>query len=152
MDRPSSASSHPTVLYVEDNPVNILLMRAVFDQMPEIELVVATTGREAIGSATGLHPVLLILDVHLPDCHGSQLLHVLKLLPGCEGVAAVAATADSEFDIAGSGFDELWAKPLDLQFVMRRVREYADAGRADPLAPRHRTPPAPAGAERSSRR
>ena len=49
-------------------------MQAFFEQRLGLELVVATTGKEALELAIGFHPVLLLLDLSLPDWHGSVLL------------------------------------------------------------------------------
>ena len=109
------------VLYVEDHPVNALLMNAIFERRPQFELVIATTGKEALGMASGLQPALLLLDLSLPDCHGSQLLGLLRALPGCESVPAVAVPAHADFEIEGTGFCELWPKPLHLDQVLTRL-------------------------------
>jgi len=109
------------VLYVEDHPVNAMLMAALFENRPGLKLVVAGTGQQALCIAAGLNPVLLLLDMRLPDCHGSQLLPLLRQLPGCETAPAVAVTAEDDFSLADSGFVELWAKPLDLGWVLRRL-------------------------------
>ncbi|MEO6276494.1 response regulator [Roseateles sp.] len=110
-----------TVLYVEDHPVNALLMTAICERRPQLELVVATSGADAMRAAVGLRPVLLLLDLGLPDCHGSQLLGRLRALPGLETAPAIAVTADAAFDIAGTGFSELWSKPLHLDQVLARL-------------------------------
>lgn len=114
-------SSRRTVLYVEDHPVNALLMAAIFEHRPQLDLVIAVNGAEALRLAAGLQPALLLLDLGLPDCHGSQLLGRLRTLPGCETPPAVAVTADALFDIAGTGFCELWPKPLHLEHVLARL-------------------------------
>ncbi|PTT85556.1 hypothetical protein DBR42_14305 [Pelomonas sp. HMWF004] len=110
-----------TVLYVEDHPVNALLMAAIFERRTELPLVVAASGQEALRLAAGLHPALLLLDLNLPDCHGSQLLGQLRGLAGCTAAPAVAVTAATDFDIANTGFCELWPKPLNLDLVLTRL-------------------------------
>jgi len=110
-----------SVLYVEDHPVNALLMAAILERRPQLELVVATTGEEALCVAAGLHPALLLLDLGLPDCHGSRLLGLLRALPGCDGVPAVAVTADVNFPVEDWGFCERWAKPLSVDEVLSRL-------------------------------
>lgn len=110
-----------TVLYVEDHPVNALLMAAIFERRPLLTLVVAASGQEALHLAAGLHPALLLLDLNLPDCHGSQLLGQLRGFAGCAAAPAVAVTAATDFDIANTGFCELWPKPLDLDLVLTRL-------------------------------
>lgn len=113
------------VLYVEDHPVNALLMAAILERRPELELLVASTGAEALGMAAGLQPALLLLDLGLPDCHGSRLLGLLRALPGCESVPAVAVTADVNFPVEDWGFCELWPKPLNVDAVLARLDELA---------------------------
>lgn len=138
---------HPArrpVLYVEDHPVNALLMAAIFERRPQLDLVIASSGQEALGMAVGLQPALLLLDLGLPDCHGSQLLGQLRALRGCETVPAVAVTAHADFDIQGTGFCELWPKPLHLAHVLTRLDALTGGVTAalelpaEPLAPRPR--------------
>jgi CheY-like chemotaxis protein len=119
----SSSSCLPhKVLYVEDQVVNALLMRALFERIPDCELVLADNGRRALEVARGLHPALLLLDLRLPDLHGSELLPLLRRVPGCEHAPAMAVTAEHEYDITGTGFDEMWRKPLNLLKVIERVQ------------------------------
>ena len=107
------------VLYVEDHPVNAMLMSALFERRPGLHLVVATTGEQALRLVPGLRPVLLLLDLRLPDCHGMHLLPLLRV--HARAAPAVAVTADDDFDIRHSGFCELWAKPLRLDRVLERL-------------------------------
>lgn len=116
-----------TVLYVEDHPVNVLLMNAIFERRPALQLVTATTGEQALCIAAGLYPALLLLDLRLPDCHGRHLLPLLRQVPGCDTPPAVAVTADTDFDLEGSGFDALWLKPLRLDQVLAEVDAYTGA-------------------------
>lgn len=125
-------SARRTVLYVEDHPVNALLMAAILEQRPQLDLVIANTGEAALSMAADLRPVLLLLDLGLPDCHGSGLLGLLRALPGCESVPAVAVTADIHFAAGDWGFCELWPKPLCVDEVLARLD--ALAGTA-PLPP-----------------
>jgi CheY-like chemotaxis protein len=115
------APDRRTVLYVEDHPINAILMSAVFERRPQLELVIATHGADAMRVAAGLEPVLLLLDLGLPDCHGSQLLGRLRALPGLAATPAIAVTADASFDITGTGFSELWPKPLHLDQLLARL-------------------------------
>lgn len=133
------ASARRTVLYVEDHPVNALLMAAIFERRPQLDLVIANSGAEALSLAAGLKPALLLLDLGLPDCHGSQLLGRLRALPGLETPPAVAVTADVTFDIAGTDFCELWPKPLHLSHVLLRLDALAGLP-ARPTGLRFETP------------
>lgn len=139
----------PIVLYVEDHAVNLLLMKALFERRPAFDLVCATSGFGAMTLARTLEPALLLLDLRLPDCHGEQLLHRLRALPACRDIPAVAVTADSDFDIHGTGFAELWAKPLHLPSVLQRLDAWMAPvqARTDPRqepSVRRSPPPVPA--------
>ena len=125
--RSVAEETRPVVLYVEDHPVNAMLMQAVFARMPHTRLVVATSGQDALNKVAELQPALLLLDLNLPDCHGTQLLARLRRLAQTARVRAVAVTADSLFDVSTSDFDELWTKPLDLKLVMNRVNSMVSA-------------------------
>src|SRR5437762_9753844 len=71
-----------TVLYVEDHVVNVLLMQALFAKRPAVRLEVASTAELGLRAAADHRPDLLLLDLRLPDCHGSELLQRMRALPG----------------------------------------------------------------------
>lgn len=113
------------VLYVEDHPVNVLLMQALFERLPAERLLVARCVAEALDlmHAQQERCALLLLDLGLPDGRGSDLLQTLRQLPSCRDVPAVAVTAEYGFDPVRAGFDELWEKPLDLPRVLERLKD-----------------------------
>ena len=119
-----SAARRAPVLYVEDHPVDVQLMKALFERLPGESLMVAGSVAEGL-AAMRRHEgpcALLLLDIGLPDGRGNELLQHLRLLPGCAATRAVAVTAERGFDFAGTGFDEIWEKPLDLPRVLERLR------------------------------
>jgi len=118
-----------TVLYVEDDGLNALLMQALFERRPDLQLVVVPTCAEALRCARAQPPALLLLDLRLPDGHGAALLPLLRVLPGQRGVPAVAVTAEDLPGLNLHGFDDLWPKPLCLLHVLERL---------DHWLPRHR--------------
>jgi CheY-like chemotaxis protein len=109
------------VLYVEDHPVNVLLMRTVFEHRPELELVIVVDGASAMAATQLLQPVLLLLDLRLPDCHGTELLERMRSVPGWERIPAIAVTAELEFKPAGTGFMDVWHKPLRVPTLLARL-------------------------------
>ncbi|WP_439385423.1 response regulator [Ideonella sp. YS5] len=111
----------PQVLYVEDEPTNLLLMQALFRLRPHLHLVTATDGAEVTALAPSIRPALILLDLRLPDCWGSDLLPQLRQRFRWRHVPAVAVTAEVEFDGSRSAFIETWHKPLDLKFVLERL-------------------------------
>jgi CheY-like chemotaxis protein len=118
----------PTVLYVEDEPVNVMLMRVLFERRPHLRLEVAMSFQEAERLALLLQPVLLLLDLRLPDGHGAALLMRLRERPGWEALPAVAVTAETDFDPRGTGFLEVWRKPLNTSRLLDRLDELLAAG------------------------
>lgn len=109
------------VLYVDDVPLNLLLMRLLFEQRPAWRLEVAATGAAALALMGALRPALLLLDLRLPDCFGTDLLAALRCAPGWHAVPAVAVTAEADFEAGDSGFLEVWHKPLDLHATLARL-------------------------------
>lgn len=111
----------PQVLYVEDEPTNLFLMQALFKLRPHLELVAASDGAQAAQLGASLRPALILMDLRLPDCWGSDLLASLRTRFRWRHVPAVAVTAEAEFDASRNGFIETWHKPLDLRFVLGRL-------------------------------
>ena len=109
------------VLYVEDHPVNVLLMQTVFELRPELELVIAIDGMSAMATTTHLQPSLLLLDLRLPDCHGTELLERMRQVPGWTDIPAIAVTAEAEFMPAGTSFCDVWHKPLRVPTLLTRL-------------------------------
>jgi CheY-like chemotaxis protein len=136
MTRDIDGNAPREVLYVEDHPTNVQLMRALFKRRPQLELVIATNAQEAHRAAEKLRPSLLLLDLRLPDCHGADLLEQLRQREGWDAIPAVAVTAEPAFATEGTGFCEIWRKPLDLAFVLGRLDHWATqrAGAGAPVA------------------
>ena len=137
------AGVRDTVLYIEDHPVNVLLMQTVFELRPELELVIAIDGAAAMSIAQNLRPALLLLDLRLPDCHGTALLESMRQVPGWEEIPAVAVTAEAEFMPAGTTFCDVWHKPLRVPTLLARLDRMIAPG-----TPAHRD--SPAGAARAA--
>ncbi|HUG24792.1 response regulator [Piscinibacter sp.] len=132
------------VLYVEDHPVNVLLMEALFGKLPRAELRVATTGESGMEMAVERVPDLLLLDLRLPDCHGCDLLQRMRSVPALAAVPAVAVTAEDTLDnLADAGFLEVWRKPMDLSAALARLAWLlAEAPAAARAGSRFAAPPA----------
>jgi len=124
---PAAATSLRRVMYVEDNPVNALLMQSVFEDVPDFRLEVVVNGERAL-QAVGLEvPDVLLLDMHLPDTDGLRLLADLREKLGPAMVPAIAVSADAmPDDIAlarKAGFVDYWTKPLDVSAIVPSLRQ-----------------------------
>ena len=72
---PSSAEYHRRrVHYVEDNETNVEVMRGILAQRPQVELSVSITGLDGLAAVRQRLPDLILLDMHLPDISGMELL------------------------------------------------------------------------------
>jgi len=131
---PWHATAQRRVLYVEDNPINALLMRAVFDGVPGFVLEVVDTGERACEAFERRRPDVLLLDMHLPDTDGISLLTRLDQQAGSFKVPAIAVSADAmPDDIASAraaGFADYWTKPVDVARVLPSLQALLGASGA----------------------
>jgi two-component system CitB family response regulator len=85
-------------LIVEDDPAVAVVHRGFVESHPRFVVVgEARNGADALRLAAALHPDLVLLDLHLPDIGGLDVLRRLRLLPG-PPVDVVATTAARELD------------------------------------------------------
>ena len=66
------------VLYIEDNLLNLRLVERILDDHPGIELITAMQGRLGFELAREHQPELVLLDLHLPDINGDEVLRQLR--------------------------------------------------------------------------
>ena len=104
------------ILIVEDNPNNLELMRYLLNAAGH-DITCAETGAEGIESAVDVRPELVILDIHLPDASGYQVLTTLRKLDGVGSCPIVAVTANAMVgdrdNALAAGFDGYISKPID---------------------------------------
>lgn len=122
---PVKAQAQSTVLYVEDDEVNAALMDAIMGLRPQVQLLHAVDCASAIRSVQATVPDLMLLDMHLPDGSGIELLTALRRLPGMQSVPAVMVSAGALHDDVqqahASGFIGYWTKPLDVKKTLREL-------------------------------
>ena len=81
--------------YVEDNEINVEVMRGILAQRPQVELSVSTLGLDALGAIREHPPDLILLDVQLPDISGLELLRHLKADDRTAGIPVMVISADA---------------------------------------------------------
>jgi CheY-like chemotaxis protein len=108
-----------TVLYIEDNLSNLTLIQRLVARRPELKLVPAMQGRLGLDLAREHHPDLVLLDLHLPDMNGGEVLRRLKADPETNSIPVIVISADampSEIrNLLGLGAREYLTKPLDVK-------------------------------------
>jgi two-component system cell cycle response regulator DivK len=104
------------VLYIEDQDINLLMVEAMLSAIPGITMIPATTGAEGVRLARSERPDLVLLDMHLPDFGGLEVVRALSEdISGGLKIALLTADALS-MDIIKAmslGAFEYWVKPLD---------------------------------------
>jgi CheY-like chemotaxis protein len=110
------------ILYVEDNPTNATLMERVVALRPGCHLEVAGDGAGGIAAAARLRPDLVLLDLHLPDLGGDEVLRRLRAQPGGDGIPVVVVTADASSGardrMLEAGAEGFLTKPIDVDEVL----------------------------------
>ncbi len=116
-DRPV-ASQRNLILYVEDNPSNVVLMSNIIEDIEGMTMISAKTAEEGIEIARLKQPNAIILDINLPGMNGVEAVKVLKTLPETKDIEVIALSADAmprtiEEGMA-AGFKHYLTKPLDI--------------------------------------
>ena len=115
------------VLYVEDNLDNLKLVEAIMERLPWVKLMTAMQGRLALELAQEHHPDLILLDLHLPDMHGSEVLRRLKTEPATQKTPVIILSADAKLehidDLLAGGARIYLTKPIDIQEFLNMVAE-----------------------------
>ena len=83
------------LVYIEDNEVNIEVMRAVIAQRRLADLSVFEDGARGLADVLANPPDLLLLDMQLPDTDGLTLLRKLREAPQCAAVIVIMVSADA---------------------------------------------------------
>jgi CheY-like chemotaxis protein len=110
------------LLYIEDNPVNALIVEELLASRSDIELRIAETGTEGLALARDWQPDFVLLDQQLPDTSGSALLPQLReVLPEARCVS-LSASGESL-----AGFDACWAKPIDFAVFRAGISRWLPA-------------------------
>ncbi len=113
------------VIYIEDNPANQHLMHRILGLRPNATLTMAERGAPGLELALAEPPDLILLDLHLPDLSGDEVLRRLRLNPATAHVPVVIVTADASIDVRHRlellGADGLLTKPLDVDDVLAWV-------------------------------
>ncbi len=105
------------LLYVDDDRINLMLFENACAALPGLQLSTATNSAEALEQVRIQAPQLLVIDLHLPDGDGTELLATARGEAGLSEVPAVLCSADDgellRQRAADAGFAACWTKPVD---------------------------------------
>lgn len=116
-----------TVLYVEDNPDNRLLIRRIL-LSENYGLLEANDAQEALEVLKTNKPDLILMDINMPDMDGYTLTAKIKTTPGFERIPILALTAnvmrgDKEKSLE-AGCDGYIQKPVDFDELLREIERF----------------------------
>ncbi len=131
-DQPPMVSSgiapSATVLYVEDNIGNVRLMERLMAHRPNVRLVTTLRGSLGCELAREHHPDLILLDVHMPDLSGFEVLEQLRGDESTSSIPVVMLSADASQEqiqrFRDVGVLDYLTKPLDLQHFLTQLDKY----------------------------
>jgi two-component system OmpR family response regulator len=116
------------VLYVDDDRINTLLFIETCRMARGVQVQSADSGAQALQLAPSWRPDLLVIDLHLPDTCGYDLLPALRAVLAQPELEAYLCTADDaplvEQPAREAGFTGCWTKPVDLRRMLSHVSRY----------------------------
>lgn len=116
--------SRPTLLVVDDEPLNLQVLRQILQQ--DYQLIFARDGEKAIALAQAEHPQLILLDIMMPGLTGLETCQRLKQNPQTQDIPVifVTALADDRDETEGfaMGCVDYITKPVSAPIVLARVK------------------------------
>jgi PAS domain S-box-containing protein len=139
---PAGGAPLRSVLYVEDNPANLLLVTRLLARRPDLHLLSATDGRSGVELARATRPTVILMDINLPGISGVTALELLAGDPATAHIPVVALSANAmPRDVAkglAAGFFRYVTKPIRVAEFMATLDlalAAGAAGTAGPAAP-----------------
>ena len=124
----NSTAALGRLLYIEDNAVNTLVVKELVAMRPQLQLDCAIDGRQGLERAQALQPDLILLDLHLPDCSGYEVLQRLRAGPATAHIPCIAVSADNspedQRQAKAAGFAAYWTKPLDFKAFLQGLDDF----------------------------
>ncbi|MDO9356795.1 MAG: ATP-binding protein, partial [Solirubrobacteraceae bacterium] len=107
------------LLYIEDNPVNVLIVEELIRRFPGLTLHTAVDGAHGVALTQAVLPDIVMIDMQLPDFDGLEVLRRLRADPRTVSIPCVALSANAiPDDIARAlhaGMADYWTKPIDFR-------------------------------------
>ncbi len=121
----SIGGGQKTILYVEDNNVNVRLVQTILRRRPDIRLVVAETGGAGIDLAEQELPSLILMDMQLPDMNGLDALRAIQEKAVTANIPVVGVSADAMPEVIKAtekeGFCDYITKPFRIDHFLKVV-------------------------------
>lgn len=120
-----ASTKHHTLLYVEDNPANLMLVEDLITRRPDIRLCSAMNGIAGVEMALSLMPDVILMDINLPGINGIRVMEILAADPRTANIPVVALSANAmPRDIEKgleAGFFRYLTKPIKVNEFMETL-------------------------------
>jgi signal transduction histidine kinase/ActR/RegA family two-component response regulator len=108
-----------TVLYVDDNATNLELVQRILHVRPDLRVMWAMQGQLGLELARQHQPELILLDLHMPELSGEDVLASLRSDPRTRAIPVVVLTADATEGLSrrllDAGAIDYLTKPVDVR-------------------------------------
>ena len=124
---PETGSNTHTLLYVEDNPANLMLVEDLIARRTDLRLLSARDGISGVTIAREALPDVILMDINLPGISGIQAMRILSENPATAHIPVVALSANAmPRDIEKgleAGFFRYLTKPIKINEFMSALDE-----------------------------
>jgi PAS domain S-box-containing protein len=115
------------VLYIEDNPANMMLVRQLFTRFPLYQLLEAPTAELGLDIAREQQPDIVLMDINLPDMDGFEALQVMEQEGMTKKMKVVALSANALVSEVkrgyDAGFDYYLTKPVEFKKLLETLHD-----------------------------
>ena len=133
--QPSSEPASRSILYIEDNLSNLALIEQMLAERPGTALLTSMQGKVGLDLARQHTPDLILLDLHLPDLPGWDVLSQLKADSTTRHIPVVVISADATKRqmnrLMSAGAAHYLTKPLDVNKFFQVLDEINDIDSAE---------------------
>jgi len=133
---PLSPGTTHTLLYIEDQDLNLRLVERILQPRTHYRLLTAMRGRAGLDLAREHHPDLILLDLNLPDMSGDEVLRRLKADPATFEIPIVMVSADAMGErireLMEQGASGYLTKPYKVAELLRIIDETLRGGKVSP--------------------
>lgn len=128
-DAGQSTSMKPhTIVYIEDNAVNLELVGKILAYRQHIQLIPASSPEQGLELIRMHRPDLVLLDINLPGMNGFEVLKTLKDIQGCNDIPVIALTSRAMAhhieEGHAAGFTDYLTKPLNVSQFLSSIDQH----------------------------
>jgi PAS domain S-box-containing protein len=118
------------VHYIEDNETNVEVMRGILAQRAQVQMEVSLTGLDGLAAVRARQPHLILLDMHLPDVPGIELLGHLRGEPATAAIPVIVVSADATAQQVDAALDagavRYLTKPVAVNELLATIDDLLD--------------------------